>query len=169
MITVNSRKFDGTIRRSWQCELVEKHDSLLVFVGEFDADVQHSDLGRIQKGTVSYEYYWLDRWYNIFRFHEPSGELRNFYCNIGMPPKFENGVLDYIDLDIDVLAGPDLVPIVLDREDYERNAEVFDYPADLRDKVEYTLRELLEHFEDREIPGVPDFFATSHGGSRERR
>ncbi|HUR97886.1 MAG TPA: DUF402 domain-containing protein [Pyrinomonadaceae bacterium] len=161
MIAINSRKFDGTIRRSWHCELVERRSSLLIFVGEFDADVQHSELGRIQKGTVSYEYYWLDRWYNIFRFHEPSGKLRNFYCNISMPPKFENDVLDYVDLDIDVLAGPDLAPTVLDREDYERNAELFNYPDELRAKVEITLAELLEHFEKRDVPGAPDLFATS--------
>ncbi|MEO8572503.1 MAG: DUF402 domain-containing protein [Pyrinomonadaceae bacterium] len=167
MITVNSRKFDGTIRRSWQCELVEQRDSLLIFVGEFETDIQHSDLGRIKKGTVSYEYYWLDRWYNIFRFHEPTGELRNFYCNINMPPKFENEVLDYVDLDIDVFAGPDLSPTVLDREEYEYNAKIFDYPTELRAEVESTLSELLEHFENRDVPGVPDLFATIQPTLRE--
>ena len=78
MITVNSRKLDGTIRRSWNCELVEDHGSLMIFVGKFDEDVRHPDLGHIKKDTVSYEYYWRDRWYSIFRFHEPSGSLRNF-------------------------------------------------------------------------------------------
>ncbi|HVF29506.1 MAG TPA: hypothetical protein VNA22_00995, partial [Pyrinomonadaceae bacterium] len=72
MITINSRKYDGTIRRAWTCEFIEQRDSLLLFVGEFEAAVEHRDLGRIEAGTVSYEYYWLDRWYNIFRFHEPA-------------------------------------------------------------------------------------------------
>jgi protein associated with RNAse G/E len=169
MITVNSRKFDGTIRRSWQCDLLRRHDSLLLFVGEFDADVEHPDLGHIRKGTLSYEYYWLDRWYNIFRFHEPTGELRNFYCNISMPPTFQDATLDYVDLDIDLLAGPNLVPKVLDRADFERSSEIFSYSDELRARVESTLEELLEVFQKGEVPGAPELFATSERAWRESR
>ncbi len=169
MITVNSRKFDGTIRRSWKCQLVERRDPLLVFVGEFDSELHHPELGHIRKGTVSYEYYWLDRWYNIFRFHEPSGELRNFYCNINMPPEFEYDVLNYIDLDIDVLVRPDLSYIVLDREEFERNARSFGYPPELRERVEETLKELRKLIETQNLPGVPEMFATSASEPRETR
>jgi len=161
MITVNSRKYDGNIRRSWNCELIEQQDSLLVFVGEFLEQVEHQDLGCIEKGTTSYEYYWLDRWYNIFRFHEPSGTLRNFYCNINMPPTFSDGVLDYVDLDIDIVLWPDYRYVVLDRDDYERNADVFGYPGWVRDKVEETLNELLELIDHRQLPGGHEVFATS--------
>lgn len=158
MITVNSRRFDETIRRSWQCELRERRDSLLICVGKFDTEIQHVDLGTIKKGTISYEYYWLDRWYNTFRFHEPTGELRNFYCNIAMPPTFENGVLDYVDLDIDVVIGPDFDSTVLDREDYEQSSRTFGYSAEIKANVESALKELLELFEKR---SMPELFATS--------
>jgi protein associated with RNAse G/E len=160
MITVNSRKYDGSIRRSWQCEFIRQDDSLLVFVGEFETDVSHSEIGFIKKGTVSYEYFWLDRWYNIFRFHEPSGEVRNFYGNIAMPPKFEDGILDYVDLDIDVLATPGLELTVLDRVEYERNAELYSYTSEVRAKAEEALNELVELFESRNAPGLPELFAT---------
>jgi protein associated with RNAse G/E len=169
MITVNSRKYDGSIRRTWTCELLERDGSLLRMVGEFDTDVMHTDLGHIKKGTLSYEYYWLDRWYNIFRFHEPSGKLRNFYCNINMPPAFENGVLDYVDLDIDVLIQSDLSFTVLDREDFEESAEAFDYPQQLRTKVERTLDELVGFIENRHVPGLPELFAISDAMPRVTR
>ena len=152
MITVNSRSYDGSIRRSWTCKLIERDGPLLVFVGEFDREIEHPDLGRIEKGTVSYEYYWLDRWYNIFRFHTPSGELRNFYCNISMPPTFEAEVLDYVDLDIDIVVWPDMSYQVLDREDYVENATKFSYPPEVDAKVEETLNELLELIAKRELP-----------------
>jgi uncharacterized protein len=163
MITVNSRKLDGTIRRSWNCELVEDLGSLMTFVGKFDEDVRHPDLGHIKKGTVSYEYYWRDRWYSIFRFHEPSGSLRNFYCNINMPPRFENGVLDYIDLDIDVVVWPDFSYVILDRDDFEQNASLLNYSSEVKEKVEATLNELLELIESRYLP----VFATTSPGVRE--
>lgn len=164
MITVNSRKFGGAIRRSWRCDLLERRNSLLLFVGEFESEVTHPDLGHIRKGTISYEYYWLDRWYNIFRFHEPSGELRNYYCNVCMPPKFDNDVLDYVDLDIDVLVQPDLSYSILDREEYEHAAEAFSYSDQLKAKVEDTVKELVELIQSR---ALLDILATSGTASRE--
>jgi uncharacterized protein len=130
-VTINSRKYDLTIRRSWQARLIETKGSLLVFVGVFAEGVQHPDLGRISSGTISYEYYWLDRWYNVFRFHEPDGTFRNWYCNINMPPKFEGSVLDYVDLDIDILIWPGKEPIVLDEDEFEENAALFNYPEEV--------------------------------------
>ena len=151
-ITVNSRKYDQSIRKSWKCELLEENDPLIVTVGVFDEDVKHPGLGSILNGTISYEYYWLDRWYNVFRFHEPDGSFRNFYCNVSMPPVFENDVLDYVDLDLDVLIWPDFRYEVLDKEDFELNSAKYDYSQDTRDKATDSLAELLRVIEKREFP-----------------
>lgn len=140
---INSRKFDGKIHRSWRADFVEQQDSLLMFVGKFEEEVRHSKLGVIRRGTISFEYYWLDRWYNIFKFHEPEGELRNYYCNLNMPPKFENNVLDYIDLDIDILVSKDFGIEILDRDEFEENSKLYGYSDDLIAKNLQTLDELL--------------------------
>lgn len=140
---INSRKFDGKIHRSWRADFVEQQDSLLMFVGKFEEEVRHSKLGVIRRGTISFEYYWLDRWYNIFKFHEPEGELRNYYCNLNMPPKFENNVLDYIDLDIDILVSKDFGIEILDRDEFEENSQLYGYSDDLIAKNLQTLDELL--------------------------
>jgi hypothetical protein len=151
-VKINARKFDGKIHRSWDCRLSEKKDSLLVFVGEFLDKIVHPQLGVIRPGTISYEYYWLDRWYNVFRFHEPEGDLRNFYCNVNLPPVFENGVLDYIDLDIDVLVWKDFSFEVLDREEFETNAARFNYPGDVKEKAHSSLNEIIEMVKTRQFP-----------------
>jgi len=151
-VTINSRKYDQSIRRTWVCELIEQTDELLVFVGEFERDVEHPGLGSISRGTLSYEYYWLDRWYNIFRFHEPSGAFRNFYCNISMPPLFANGVLDYVDLDIDLLVWPGSEYEVLDMEEYEENALKFGYSPATRTNASRALTELIAMIGNDELP-----------------
>lgn len=156
-ITINSRKYDQRIRRSWICRLVRQDDSLLVFEGEFDQDVEHPDLGFIERGTISYEYYWLDRWYSIFRFHRPDGGFRNYYCNINMPPVFENGVLDYVDLEMDVLVWPDSTYQILDRDEYEQNAAKFGYPDALRNEVSQALAQLIAMAEEKTFPPPVDF------------
>lgn len=151
-VTINSRKFDGKIHRSWQAEMIEQKDSLHIFVGVFEEEVKHAHLGVIRRGTISYEYYWLDRWYNIFRFHEPDGELRNFYCNVNFPPKFENGVLDYLDLDIDVLVWKDFAMSVLDLDEFAENAEKYHYPPEVREKAFESLAELKQMIGNRKFP-----------------
>ena len=149
---INSRKFDGRVHRSWKADFVEKQDSLLIFVGEFEEEIRHPKLGVIRRGTISHEYYWLDRWFNIFKFHEPEGDLRNFYCNLNMPPRFENNVLDYIDLEIDVLVSKNFEIEILDREEFEENSKIFGYTDDLIAKTFETLDELLKLIEIRAFP-----------------
>lgn len=152
-IKVNSRKYDHSIRKSWTCELLEESDSLLVLSGIFDVDVSHPDLGEIRRGTISREYYWFDRWYNIFRFDEPDGfALRNYYCNYAMPPVFAGGVLDYVDLDIDMIVWPDLRYEVLDRDDFEENAAKYGYTNEIRTRAEQTIEKLKLMIENREFP-----------------
>lgn len=151
-VTINSRNYDQSIRRTWNCDLIRHDGYLIELVGKFDFDVDHPDLGRLSKGTVSYEYYWLDRWFNIFQFHEPNGNFRNWYCNINMPPSFANGVLDYVDLDIDILIWPSGEIVVLDEEEFAVNAEKFGYPPAIRSAVESAKSSLLTRFHKSEFP-----------------
>ena len=150
--TINARKFDGSIHRTWTCRFAEQKSSLLTFIGEFEKEVKHKDLGVIRPKTISYEFYWTDRFYNIFRFHEPDGNLRNFYCNINLPPTFKDGVLDYIDLDIDVLVWKNLDYKILDMDEFDFHCRKFSYPADIVEKAEQTLNELLELIKNKSFP-----------------
>ena len=151
-VIINSRKFDGHVHRSWNAEFIEKRDSLLIFTGEFEEEVRHSKLGVIRRGTISHEYYWLDRWFNVFKFHEPEGELRNFYCNLNMPPEFENNILDYIDLDIDVLVKKDFSYEILDLDEFEINSKLLNYSDEIIYQVQQALEELLEIINNQHFP-----------------
>lgn len=158
-VNVISRKFDLSIRRTWRCRLIEQSGPLITLIGEFDRDIEHPDLGLIHRGTISHEYFWLDRWYNVFRFHEPDGKLRNFYCNINLPPKFENGVLDYVDLDIDVIVWPDFTAKTVDLDEFESNSVLYSYPESVRLEAFAALAEIKGIIATREFPFDPaDFY-----------
>lgn len=152
IVTINSRKFDQSISRSWTCELVEETDHYYVFLGEFASEVKHKQLGIIKPATVSYEYYWKNECYNVFRFHEPNGEFRNFYCNLNLPPTFTNGILDYIDLDIDILVWKNFSIEILDVDEYEANKEKYSYPESLQQKVSEAIKKLLAKIKAKEFP-----------------
>ena len=125
---------------------------LLVLEGEFDQDVEHELLGLIASGTLSTEFYWLDRWYNVFRFSDASRNLKSFYCNVNSPPSFDGEVLSYVDLDIDVLVQPDFSYQVLDLEDFENHARLYSYPTEVRENVQLALNELIRMVETRAFP-----------------
>ena len=125
---------------------------LLVLDAVFEDEIEHDLLGTIARGTVSTEYYWLDRWYNVFRFSGRDGNLRNYYCNVNQPPSFDGHVLSYIDLDIDVLVAPDLTYKILDLDDFETNARAYAYPEDVQANAHAALTELTRMIEVRAFP-----------------
>jgi uncharacterized protein len=151
-ITVRALKYDGSEHRRWPATIVLQEGPLLVLDARFEEEIQHELLGTIAMGTTSVEYYWLDRWYNIFRFSEPGGEHRNFYCNINVPPTFADRVLSYVDLDTDILVNADFSYRVLDLDEFEENAVRYGYSAEVRQNAEQALAELISLIEARQFP-----------------
>jgi protein associated with RNAse G/E len=151
-ITVRTYKYDGTEHRHWRAQLIRREHSLLILSARFEEEIQHPLLGIIARGTLSTEFYWLDRWYNIFRFHQPSGELLNFYCNINAPPVLHRNVLSYIDLDMDILVSPELSYSILDEDEFTANAARFKYPLEFQRQAQQALRQLITLIESRRFP-----------------
>ena len=141
-VLVRVLKYDGAERRRWFGRVARQDGPLIVLDAVFDEEIQHDLLGTIASGTVSKEYYWLDRWFNVFRFHE------TFYCNVTQPPKLEGGVLSYIDLDIDVLVEADFSYKLLDVDDFEASC----YPAEIQHNARKAVAELIRRIETRSFP-----------------
>ncbi len=146
------RKYDGSEHRRWPARVAKIDGPLLVLDAVFDEEIHHDLLGTISAGTLSTEYYWLDRWYNVFRFAGAGGQLRNFYCNVNQPPSFDGRVLSYIDLDIDVLVAPDLTYQILDLDDFEANARRYSYNQDVVTNAHRALDALTTLIETRAFP-----------------
>lgn len=151
-IVVSVRKYDGREHRRWHACIAKHEGSLLILDAVFEEEIEHDLLGTIALGTVSTEYYWLDRWYNVFRFSDQSGKLKNYYCNVNQPPSFDGRVLSYIDLDIDVFVAPDLTYKILDLDDFEANARAYAYPEDVQANAHGALKELTKLIEARAFP-----------------
>jgi protein associated with RNAse G/E len=151
-IVVSVLKYDGREHRRWPARIARVEGPLLVLNAVFEEEIEHELLGTISSGTISTEYYWLDRWYNVFRFSDSEGRLQNFYCNINQPPAFDGRVLSYVDLDIDVLVAPDFTYKILDLEDFEENAKRYAYPEDVQANGRRALTELTSLIESGAFP-----------------
>ena len=154
IITVNARKYDGRIRRSWAGGLVSTKDGVITLIAEFSETHVHSDLGTIHAGTVSIEHFWTDRWYNVFHFRGPDGTQKAIYANIAMPATFDGSVLNYVDLDIDVIQWPHGRVDVLDRDDFEENSIKYGYTDEVKRAAESALTELLGLIKMHKFPFV---------------
>src|SRR5713101_2052419 len=151
-LTVRVLKYDGAEHRRWSAKLARQEGSLIVLDAAFEFEVQHHLLGYIQRGTRTIEYYWLDSWYNVFRFLKGDGSTRLFYCNVNTPPKFENEVLTYIDLDIDILVQPDFSYQVLDLEEFAENAARYGYSEEIKSQARLSIDQLISMIETRQFP-----------------
>jgi len=151
-ITVRVLKYDGTEHRRWNARLERQENSLIVLHAAFDDEVQHDLLGNIRCGIRTIEYYWLDHWYNVFRFLEEDSTTKLFYCNVNVPPVISGGILSYIDLDIDILVQPDFSYQVLDLDEFTVNAVRYRYSEQIKRQARSAVDELVSLIETRQFP-----------------
>jgi protein associated with RNAse G/E len=151
-IFVHSCKHDGRVNRRWPARISRREGSLVVLDAVFTEEVRHPLIGTIEAGTHSTEFFWTDRWYSVFRFQTPGGALLKFYCNINTPARLADGVLSFVDLDVDVLVDPDYTHTVLDEDEFDLHAELYGYPQSYRDHVGRALDELVRLIDSRGFP-----------------
>jgi uncharacterized protein len=153
-ITICVLKHDGAEHRRWSASLARHEGDLIVLEAEFDIDVSHEILGEIKQQTRTVEYYWLNRWYNVFRFLNDDGSTRLWYCNINTPPEFKDSMLRYVDLDIDIVLHADFSFQILDMDEFETNARRYGYSDEEKEQAQKAVDELIIMIEARQFPFV---------------
>ncbi len=72
-----------------------------------------------------------DRWYNCYRVFRPEGSLAFVYCHVATPARIANGLISWVDLDLDVLVQPDGPFQLLDEGEFAANSRQWGYPPDV--------------------------------------
>ena len=102
-----------------------------------------------KKGDRFVEYYYSDRWYNIFVIYDrDDGTGKGWYCNIGLPAVIEDGVVSYIDLGLDLWVSADGKQTVLDENEFEN----LDLNETFRAGALRGLEDLKSFFENNKPP-----------------
>lgn len=102
-----------------------------------------------KKGDHFVEYYYSDRWYNIFVIYDrDDGKLKGWYCNIGKPAVIKDHVVSYIDLALDLWISTTGKQTVLDEDEFE----ALDLDDELRRNALRGLEELKEVFLNNKPP-----------------
>lgn len=96
-----------------------------------------------KKGDRFVEYYYTDRWYNIFAIYDrDDGQIKGWYCNVGKPAEFEDGIVSYVDLALDLWVSANGTQTVLDEDEFD----ALELPDELRARALTGLAELKRLF-----------------------
>jgi protein associated with RNAse G/E len=103
--------------------------------------------------------FWRHRWYNVFTNYNEDRSLRDFYCNVAMPPvitvstitqgavsetaDLEKNTLSYVDLDLDLRVHADSTYEILDEDEFVLHSAKFGYPDWLQRQAQSALDELI--------------------------
>jgi predicted RNA-binding protein associated with RNAse of E/G family len=119
-VKVQKKNPAGEVTYEYEGTLLSHDEQVIKLEARFDrADMPFMDVV-FKHGDRFVEYYYTDRWYNIFAIHDrDSGSIKGWYCNIGMPAVFEDGLVSYVDLALDLWVSADGKQTVLDEDEFE--------------------------------------------------
>src|SRR5215470_12656018 len=84
-VQVKKLRPDGSLNFAWEGSVLRCDENGIVLRAAFNVDVVEREWGTFRRGDVFHEFYYWDRWYNVFEVREPGGELRGWYANVGLP------------------------------------------------------------------------------------
>ena len=120
-ITVSKRDAYGVEQLAYSGVLVMRNENCICIDAQFALDDR--DLGYVQlrRGDLFREWFYNDRWYNIFRLSDvDSGSIKGWYCNITRPALIDAGQVSAEDLALDVFVFPDGRTLLLDEAEFAK-------------------------------------------------
>ena len=153
-IVVRKLDYDGGEIFRWPGELVERDPFGVVVEARFN--VTRVDLGYVvlERGDLFVEFYYHQRWFNVFQIYSREGALKGWYCNLSTPATLAEGELTYSDLALDVFVAPNGSWVEDDRDEYEVKRAQLYRPADVA-RAEAGLAELLTWVQSGTLPTRP--------------
>jgi protein associated with RNAse G/E len=154
-IHVRKLKPDGKLDYAWDGAVLRCDDAGIVLRAEFNVDLVERDFAIFRRGDVFVEFYWWDRWFNVFQISEPDGALKGWYANVGQPAELSagDGDMHYVDLALDVWTWPSGEFVVLDQDEFD---ELIDQRRDLATGAERGRQALMELVTSRQLPRWPE-------------
>jgi len=145
MDEVTVRKLDHRGREviSYPGEVLERSENALVLRTWWDRAAYDLGFVVLEPGDRWTEYFYKDRWYNIFEIRDSEGRVKGWYCNITRPARLGEDEVAAEDLALDLWVGRDGDMQVLDEEEFEE----LDLSAEERSRAKKALEDLQRRVE----------------------
>ena len=119
-ITVIKQGYTG--REVWRYtgRLIRQRADRIVIEAFFDRPDKTIHGLVLEKGDRFVETYFSLRWYNIYKIYsQANGALKGWYCDICFPAVYQDGIIRYRDLALDLLVLPNGRQVVLDADEFQ--------------------------------------------------
>jgi protein associated with RNAse G/E len=118
MITVIKQDPEGVEKIRYQGEIVERSPTRVVIQAAWTLPPKDLGYTRFETGDSFTEYYYSDRWFNIFDILGSDGKRKGWYCNVAQPAVIFDDHIEQIDLLLDVWVNPQGQPLLLDEDEF---------------------------------------------------
>ncbi len=141
MITVVKQDAQGRVKLRYSGEIVEYLTHGMVISAPWTLPVRDLGYTVFEPGDQFTEYYYTDRWYNIFDIMRSDGIRKGWYCNVTEPASIHDNQIEQVDLLLDVWVDPKGIALVLDEDEFEADTTL---TAAQRTGAQYGLQALLQ-------------------------
>jgi len=152
MITVVKLNTLGETKIQYQGEVIEHLANGLVIQAHWTQAIKELGYTRFEPGDRFKEYYFTNRWYNIFDIAGADGERKGWYCNIAEPAIIFPDHIEQVDLLLDVWVDPTGKPLVLDEDEFMAETSLTEQQ---RNSAQEALQELLQIIATQQEPFTP--------------
>jgi hypothetical protein len=117
-VTVHKLDLRGELVVRYDAELTERFADGVRLEASWTRPELLLGYTRFAPGDLFVEWFYTDRWYNIFEIHSAGGCLKGWYCNIAEPASIAAGVVASRDLLLDLWVDPQGEMQVLDEDEF---------------------------------------------------
>lgn len=145
-------KLDERGEDVWQypARLVAQTADSVQLEAHFNRDDMDLGFATFRRGDRFVEYFYTDRWYNIFAVYDRAGAgLKGWYCNVCRPAVIKDDAVYCEDLALDLWYAPGQPqPLVLDEEEFA----ALDIPPADRQQARQALKQLIHLAHQNKLP-----------------
>ena len=130
------------IHKSWKLAYVLDIKNDYIVLGNENVLVTKQDGRTWHTKEPAIMFFYKKRWFNIIAQLKPNGIF--YYCNIASPYVIDDGIIKYIDYDLDLRVFNDGAFKILDRNEYNYHKKLMRYPKEINFIVKNELSSLIE-------------------------
>jgi predicted RNA-binding protein associated with RNAse of E/G family len=118
MISIIKQDPQGKEKIRYQGEFLERLPTGVVIQAKWMLPTKDLGYTCFEQGDIFTEYYYSDRWFNIFDILDVNGKRKGWYCNVAQPAVIFDDRIEQIDLLLDIWVAPQGKPLVLDEDEF---------------------------------------------------
>lgn len=117
-VTVRKLDHNGSEVISYPGQVLKRADDAIILRTSWDREPMDLGFVILEPEDRWTEYFYSNRWYNIFEIRASNGRLKGWYCNITRPARIGEETVTAEDLALDLWVAPDRSTKVLDADEF---------------------------------------------------